>query len=88
VGSLGQPVVVVVPYIVLEQWAIADLVDVQGDNLRPPWPLNYARDDMPQTHRPDAGTGEYVSPLVVKSQNSGEPALMAVVVTIDYEHSP
>jgi len=43
---------------------------------------------MRQTHRPDAGTGEYVSPLVVKCQNSGEPALMAVVAIIDHEHSP
>ena len=72
----------------LEQWAIADLVAVQGDSLRPPWPLNYARDGMRETHHPDAGTGEYVSPLVVKCQNSGEQALMTVVVTIDHEYSP
>jgi len=43
---------------------------------------------MTQTHRPEAVPGEYVSFLVVEYQNSGEPALMAVVVTIDYEHSP
>ena len=72
----------------LEQWAITDLVAVQGDSLRPPWPLNYARDGMPQTHRLDAGTGEYVSPLVVKCQNAGEPALMAVIAKIDREYSP
>ena len=58
----------------------------QSAKLRSRW--YDARDGMAQTRRPDAGTGEYVSPLVVKYQNSGEPALMAVVATIDHGHSP
>jgi len=83
----------------MEQWAVAGPVNVQGGALRPPYQLNYARDGMPQTRLPEVAAGGHVSPLVAKCQNSGAvkipcqnsgvkiPALMAVVATIDHEHS-